>query len=194
MDQAPTSMRDILLSLARLQYLLGEQLVAVGPVAPDLAASLSSVAVSQTTFGHARFFYNWRAGESRAADADLTAAGSWETERSLLPFSHWNTWVHLITALWAVDIAMSELVRQWTQYDQALAGALEKMSEELDSILLFTGDWVRIFISDTPGVRAAALQLLEELGPALSAHISRWEPEAARRAQKRWAELSGLVA
>jgi 1,2-phenylacetyl-CoA epoxidase catalytic subunit len=169
MEQAPVTLRPALTTLARLTYLTGEQLVRVGPVAPDLATSLTSVAIAQTNFGHARYFYNWHRGESRVADDELSIDASWEMEVTLLRFDDWSTWPHLISVLWLVDEAILTLVQEWILNDPALAPSLEKVREEVVHTLGFTREWVQLFLREGAGLQRVVCEVQTALGPALTA-------------------------
>ncbi|PSR21653.1 MAG: hypothetical protein C7B45_10065 [Sulfobacillus acidophilus] len=167
MQQAPLALQPGLVTLARLKYLIGEQLVRVGPVAPDLGASLASVAIAQTSFGQARYFYNWHRGESRAADDEFVIDESWAREMGLLRFDERSTWPHLIAALWLVDEALNVLMDDWVRADQKLASALAKVREEIAQTLVFTKAWVRIFLQQGGGLRRVVLDVEQSLGRAL---------------------------
>jgi 1,2-phenylacetyl-CoA epoxidase catalytic subunit len=137
-------------------------------VAPDLAAAIASVAVAQTNYGQARYFYNWYTGESRAADTELKVDESWNKETTLLNFNKWATWPHLITVMWLVDEAILTLIHDWSREDPALKPNLEKVREELTQALPFTTEWVRIFLQDGRGVGRASAAVAAQLGPLLT--------------------------
>lgn len=194
MERAPVRIRAILLMMAQVKYLIGDRLVAIGPVAPDLSASLASVAVAQAAYGHARFFYHWYSGESRSADDHLKQAGDWPEARELLGFSRWKTWVHLITVMWLVDTALMALLDTLGARDPEMARSVEKVSRETADTLLFTEDWVSLFLNDHPGVRQVVRDVAEALRPRLESLIGAVDERAAAQAHHRWsARLAGVA-
>lgn len=186
MEKAPVALQPALITLARLKYLIGEQLVTVGPVAPDLIASLSSVAVAQSVMGQARFLYNWQAGESRAADEELAEASTWALETELLSFQAWPTWVHLITVMWMVDQAILVVLAEWIHEDPTLDGQLKKLRQELRQTLVFTSEWVGVFLNETPPIRDLVRELARHLAERLAPLIGSWAPSALPGFHRLW--------
>ncbi len=191
MEQAPATVRPALITLARLKYLIGEQLVKVGPMAPDLATSLGSVAMAQTNLGHARYFYNWYRGEIRAADAELLPDASWAKEVALLGFAERDTWPHLIAVLWLVDQAILALVEDWVREDSGLGSALEKVREEIVHSLEFTDEWVRVLMREGAGLGRVVCGVQTTLGPALERLLEEFGSMNAAGYAARYQALTG---
>ncbi len=191
MQRAPQALQSTLATLARLKYLIGEQLVQVGPVAPDLAASLASVAVAQSSFGQARYFFNWYRGESRAADHEFVIDSSWEPEIALLRFKEWSTWPHLVSVLWLIDEAVETLIDDWVQTDPDLSSAVAKVREEIAYTLVFSRDWVRLFVRQGAGLRRVVCIVQQVLGPALLQLLHEWGATGAEDYTSRYRGLIG---
>lgn len=191
MEQAPVRLRPALITLARLKYLIADQLVQVGPMAPDIATSLGSVAMAQTNFGHARYFYNWYRGESRAADAELIPDASWAREVALLRFDEWHTWPHLMSVLWLVDQAILTLVEDWVREAPSLAPALQKVREEVAHSLDFTDEWVTVFLREGAGLRRVVCGVHATLGPALERLLEEFGSTRAAGYADRYQAVTG---
>lgn len=191
MQSAPSTLKPALMTLARIKYLMGEQLVRVGPVAPDLATSLASVAVAQTNFGQARYFYNWHRGESRAADDEFAPDVHWEKEVQLLRFEAWPTWPHLIVVLWLVDEALATLVDEWATKDAAVSLALAKLREEVAQTLVFTREWVQIFVRQGHGLAQVVEMVQSTLGPALCDLLAEFGSTSGAYFTQRYHALTG---
>lgn len=121
----------------------------------------------------------------------MTVDDTWAGEVALLRFDEWSTWPHLVTILWLVDEAIATLSQEWADTNPAVAPLLDKVREEVAHTLLFTREWVEIFIYQGPGLQGLVRSVAGALGPQLTRWLGEIGTTRAGHFDSHWQSTVG---
>jgi ring-1,2-phenylacetyl-CoA epoxidase subunit PaaC len=142
-----TLLRKIVETMADNKFELGDRLAKIGISAPNIEASLSSIALAQGELGHARLLYNW-AFDLSGQNQDKTDVKH-QTGKAFASITQIRDWISLISTLHVVNLCSKVVLQSIYQSNPKGTGSrIHKLLIEQQEYMLYSEGWMYMLLTD----------------------------------------------